>query len=134
MTRRPITVYIRPDCSADILSVVYKTTSKTTRIIMYKVICLIGLLAVVSAQFLGPVDDYDPNPSYSYSYDVQDPTTGDFKTQSESRDGDVVHGSYSLVEPDGSRRVVDYTADPVNGFNAAVHKEPGLTTAPVVHY
>lgn len=37
MTRRPITVYIRPDCSADILSVVYKTTSKTTRIIMYKV-------------------------------------------------------------------------------------------------
>lgn len=27
-------------------------------------------------------------------------------------------GQYSLVEPDGSIRTVDYTADPVNGFNA----------------
>lgn len=27
-------------------------------------------------------------------------------------------GQYSLVEPDGSIRTVDYTADPINGFNA----------------
>lgn len=33
-------------------------------------------------------------------------------------------GSYSLVEPDGTRRIVEYTADPVQGFNAVVHKEP----------
>lgn len=36
----------------------------------------------------------------------------------------MVQGSYSLVEPDGTRRVVEYTADPHNGFNAVVHKEP----------
>ncbi|KAG8248598.1 hypothetical protein J6590_036956 [Homalodisca vitripennis] len=70
--------------------------------------------------------DYDPNPSYSYSYDIKDALTGDSKTQHESRQGDVVQGSYSLVEPDGTLRVVDYTADPVNGFNAVVHKEPAV--------
>lgn len=31
-------------------------------------------------------------------------------------------GQYSLVEPDGSVRTVDYVADDHNGFNAVVHK------------
>ncbi|XP_053694466.1 cuticle protein 21-like [Sabethes cyaneus] len=70
------------------------------------------------------VDDYDPNPQYSYSYHIADALTGDNKEQQESRSGDVVTGSYSLVEPDGTRRIVEYTADPVNGFNAVVHREP----------
>nr|P81225.1 RecName: Full=Cuticle protein 21; AltName: Full=LM-ACP 21 [Locusta migratoria] len=76
--------------------------------------------------------EYDPNPQYSYAYNVQDALTGDSKAQQETRDGDVVQGSYSLVEPDGSIRTVDYTADPVNGFNAVVHKEAGAHPAPVV--
>ncbi|XP_014252000.1 larval cuticle protein A3A-like [Cimex lectularius] len=80
------------------------------------------------------VDDYDPNPQYSYAYDVQDALTGDSKTQHESRSGDVVQGSYSLTDSDGTRRTVEYTADPVNGFNAVVHKEPlvAKVAAPVV--
>ncbi|KAF6207125.1 hypothetical protein GE061_018385 [Apolygus lucorum] len=80
-------------------------------------------------------DEYDPHPQYSYAYDIQDALTGDSKSQHESRDGDVVQGSYSLVEPDGSVRTVDYTADPVNGFNAVVHKSHGaavVKAAPVV--
>nr|CAD7448234.1 unnamed protein product [Timema bartmani] len=68
--------------------------------------------------------DFDPNPSYSYAYDIQDALTGDSKGQQESRQGDVVQGSYSLTEPDGTRRTVEYTADPINGFNAVVHKTP----------
>ncbi|KAL1139144.1 hypothetical protein AAG570_009204, partial [Ranatra chinensis] len=75
-------------------------------------------------------DQYDPNPQYSYAYDVQDALTGDSKNQQETRSGDVVQGSYSLTEPDGSRRTVEYTADPVNGFNAVVHKEPLVTKSP----
>lgn len=39
-----------------------------------------------------------------------------------------ISGQYSLVEPDGSVRTVDYTADSVNGFNAVVSK-----SAPTVH-
>ncbi|KAF6200889.1 hypothetical protein GE061_005336 [Apolygus lucorum] len=79
--------------------------------------------APVAVAHAAPVDDYDPHPQYSYSYQIQDALTGDQKGQTESRDGDVVQGSYSLVEPDGSVRTVEYTADPVNGFNAVVHKD-----------
>ncbi|XP_031632450.1 larval cuticle protein A1A-like [Contarinia nasturtii] len=77
------------------------------------------------------VDEYDPNPQYSFAYDVQDSLTGDSKSQQESRSGDVVQGQYSLIDSDGYRRVVDYSADPVNGFNAVVSREP-LTKAVAV--
>ncbi|KAF6200899.1 hypothetical protein GE061_005346 [Apolygus lucorum] len=77
------------------------------------------------------IEEHDPHPQYSYSYSVNDAVTGDNKEQHESRDGDVVSGSYSLIEADGSRRIVDYTADPINGFNAQVHKEPAVAHAPV---
>ncbi|XP_067013554.2 cuticle protein 21 [Anabrus simplex] len=70
--------------------------------------------------------DYDPNPQYSFAYEVQDALTGDSKNQQETRSGDVVQGSYSLVEPDGTVRTVDYAADPINGFNAVVHKTPAV--------
>lgn len=68
------------------------------------------------------VDEYDPNPQYSYAYDVQDSLTGDSKTQSETRNGDVVQGQYSLIDADGYKRTVDYTADPIHGFNAVVNR------------
>ncbi|KAL3288713.1 hypothetical protein HHI36_003148 [Cryptolaemus montrouzieri] len=76
-------------------------------------------------------EPYDPHPQYNFAYGVQDHATGDIKDQQESRDGDVVHGKYSLVEPDGSKRTVEYTADPVNGFNAVVHKESLTHATPV---
>ncbi|XP_073998660.1 uncharacterized protein isoform X2 [Rhodnius prolixus] len=69
------------------------------------------------------VDYVDTHPAYNFEYSVHDAHTGDVKSQHETRDGDVVHGSYSLVEPDGTKRVVEYTADPHNGFNAVVHRE-----------
>lgn len=73
------------------------------------------------------------SPRYAFNYGVNDQHTGDIKQQSEQREGDVVKGQYSLVEPDGSIRTVDYTADPVNGFNAVVSKSgPGVHAAPVV--
>ncbi|KAK7867097.1 hypothetical protein R5R35_004034 [Gryllus longicercus] len=92
------------------------------------------IAAPVAAAVAAPVavDTYDPHPQYSFSYDVQDALTGDSKGQTETRDGDVVQGAYSLVEPDGTRRTVQYTADPVNGFNAVVHREPAVVAAPAV--
>lgn len=53
------------------------------------------------------------------------------KSQHESRSGDVVQGAYSLIEPDGTHRIVEYTADPVHGFNAVVRRE-GAPVAKVV--
>ncbi|CAG7826650.1 unnamed protein product [Allacma fusca] len=105
---------------------------------MMKIAAFFAVLAVTNALpqaliFAGapgrqaePADAY---PQYSFSYNVNDPTTGDQKSQQESRDGDNVSGSYSLVEPDGSVRTVTYTADAVNGFNAVVEKTP-LAPAP----
>lgn len=73
---------------------------------------------------LAKLEEFDPAPQYSFAYDVQDSLTGDSKAQYETRSGDIVQGSYSLIEADGTRRIVEYTADPINGFNAIVTKEP----------
>ncbi|NP_001166274.1 cuticular protein RR-2 family member 5 precursor [Nasonia vitripennis] len=67
---------------------------------------------------------YDHHPKYKFAYDVHDSHTGDIKSQHEERDGDVVHGSYSLIDADGYKRVVHYTADKHSGFQATVHREP----------
>lgn len=74
-------------------------------------------------------------PKYSFNYGVHDPHTGDIKQQYEERDGDKVKGGYSLVEPDGSIRIVEYTADDHNGFNAVVKKiGPSHHPAPIPHH
>ncbi|XP_017478841.1 PREDICTED: larval cuticle protein A2B-like [Rhagoletis zephyria] len=92
--------------------------------------------AVVNAAFVAvapaavAVEEYDPHPQYKYGYDVQDNLSGDSKGHVEERDGDVVRGEYSLIDSDGFRRVVSYTADPINGFNAVLRREP--LVAPVV--
>ncbi|CAK1604387.1 unnamed protein product [Parnassius mnemosyne] len=71
------------------------------------------------------VEEYS-HPKYDFAYSVADGHTGDNKSQHESRDGDAVHGEYSLHEADGSVRRVEYTADDHNGFNAIVsHSAPG---------
>jgi hypothetical protein len=75
---------------------------------------------------------YDLNPQYSYSYSVNDASTGDSKSHGESRSGDLVQGSYSVVESDSSIRRVDYSADDVNGFNAVVHRAVGAVAPPPV--
>ncbi|XP_066261425.1 cuticle protein 7-like [Euwallacea similis] len=66
--------------------------------------------------------DYYSPPKYEYNYGVQDPHTGDHKSQHEIREGDVVKGSYSVAEADGTFRTVHYTADDHNGFNAVVER------------
>ncbi|XP_041971413.1 larval cuticle protein A1A-like [Aricia agestis] len=66
--------------------------------------------------------DYHAHPKYSFDYSVKDPHTGDNKDHWETRDGDKVKGSYTLLETDGTKRVVEYEADDKNGFNAVVHK------------
>lgn len=86
---------------------------------------------VVAAPVLARTELDDTYPQYQYAYNVQDTLTGDSKTQEESREGDIVKGSYSLIEPDGSRRTVNYYADPINGFNAVVQKDVPVA-APIV--
>ncbi|XP_063357917.1 larval cuticle protein A2B-like [Cydia amplana] len=97
-------------------------------------ICVLGAAAasVVVPAPLAPVARFDPLPQYSYGYDVQDALTGDYKGHQEQRNGDLVTGSYSVVDPDGTRRIVEYAADPLNGFNAVVRREPLVAPARVL--
>lgn len=91
------------------------------KIVFLQFVVVLALVAAVTAS------DFS-----SFSYGVADPYTGDFKHQTETRAGDDVLGQYSLIEPDGSRRTVDYAAG-AEGFNAIVRKGPGLIAAPAVH-
>ncbi|XP_055624318.1 histidine-rich glycoprotein-like [Toxorhynchites rutilus septentrionalis] len=76
--------------------------------------------------------DYYAYPKYSFEYGVNDHHTGDHKKQWETRDGDVVKGGYMFKEADGTTRIVEYTADDHNGFNAVV-KNVGHAHHPEVH-
>ncbi|KAG7209623.1 hypothetical protein KM043_011274 [Ampulex compressa] len=89
-----------------------------------------AVVAPVPAIRAEKIEELDAVPQYSFAYDVQDTITGDSKAQYETRNGDVVQGRYSLIEADGTRRIVDYTADPINGFNAVVSREPVLAAVP----
>lgn len=64
--------------------------------------------------------DYHHHPSYNYEYGVYDTKTKDHHTQWENRDGDKVHGEYTLDEADGTKRVVKYSSDKHGGFTAHV--------------
>jgi Insect cuticle protein len=68
--------------------------------------------------------NYEGSSDYSFSYDVNDAQTYDVKSQSEYSKNGYVAGSYSLIDADGLRRTVDYTADDYNGFQANVRREP----------
>ena len=65
--------------------------------------------------------------NYEFKYEVNEPKTGDIKQQFEKAVDGVIKGQYWLIEPDGSKRVVDYTADDKNGFQATVKVIPAQT-------
>ncbi|XP_034238846.1 cuticle protein 19.8-like [Thrips palmi] len=118
-----------------------------------QVLVVLSLVAAAAAQYghgglllsHAPVAvHHEPiaHPKYAFKYGVHDAHTGDVKDQAEERDGDVVKGEYSLIQPDGTKRTVHYTADHHNGFNAvvsisghAIHPEtPKIVHAPVLAY
>uniref|UniRef100_A0A1I8P2M1 Uncharacterized protein n=1 Tax=Stomoxys calcitrans TaxID=35570 RepID=A0A1I8P2M1_STOCA len=64
--------------------------------------------------------DYVAKPEYEFAYGVEDAQAQILHNRNEMRDGDAVKGVYSTVDPDGTLRVVKYTADDLNGFQAEV--------------
>ncbi|ENN75701.1 hypothetical protein D910_05086 [Dendroctonus ponderosae] len=61
-------------------------------------------------------------PHYHFKYGVHDPHTKDHKSHEEHRHHDDVVGSYTIDEPDGSKRIVEYTAGKHTGFRAIVRR------------
>ena len=83
------------------------------------------IVKTLQPTYVKQVEYADAPAKYDFAYEVHDEKTGDIKRQQETRDGDVVRGFYSLYDADGSHRVVEYTADAHNGFNAVVRREGG---------
>ncbi|CAO1352655.1 unnamed protein product [Diamesa hyperborea] len=68
--------------------------------------------------------EYEEPANYEFNYSVHDEHTGDIKQQQEVAKDGAISGQYSLIDADGYRRIVDYTADDHHGFNAQVRREP----------
>uniref|UniRef100_A0A1B0CB87 Putative pupal cuticle protein n=1 Tax=Lutzomyia longipalpis TaxID=7200 RepID=A0A1B0CB87_LUTLO len=64
--------------------------------------------------------DYIAKPDYHFAYGVEDPKSHVSQSRKETRHGDAVHGEYSVIDPDGTKRIVKYTADKHNGFQAQI--------------
>ncbi|XP_053691796.1 putative uncharacterized protein DDB_G0274435 [Sabethes cyaneus] len=72
-------------------------------------------------------DERDEEPiGYDFSYSVQDPITGDYKSQEESRRNGNVRGQYSWIDANGIRQIVEYRADDRNGFSSEHRREPAV--------
>jgi hypothetical protein len=108
----------------------------------FKCIALFALIAVAAAapqhyehyEHEQPAKSYQPivkkiveheePANYDFEYAVHDDHTGDIKEQHESAKNGAVEGYYTLVDADGYKRIVHYTADHEHGFNAEVRREP----------
>ncbi|CAL8137612.1 unnamed protein product [Orchesella dallaii] len=100
---------------------------------MHSATVFFALAAVVaSASAVGIAHDVYAYPAYKYSYGVADKLTGDQKSASEVRDGGVTKGSYSLVQPDGVLRTVNYIVTPHGGFQAQVINK-GVAGHPAIY-
>lgn len=94
---------------------------------MHKLVILSAVFAYVSCMVIHqtipvylPIQYEEPT-NYNYGYEVNDANTGDYKRLQETRLGDAVVGHYTILQPDGVTRTVQYTADNENGFNAVVN-------------
>ncbi|PSN33406.1 hypothetical protein C0J52_15265 [Blattella germanica] len=94
---------------------------------------LLIIAATFVAVFAQHHEEHHHHPKYEFKYGVKDEHTHDIKEQHEKRDGHKVEGHYKLVEPDGTTRIVHYTADKHTGFHAEVERK-GHATHPVHHH
>lgn len=81
-------------------------------------------MSPISHQSQSRSQENNDSTNYGYAYSVNDRLTGDVKTHTEHRRGDRVQGQYSLIDADGFRRIVDYTANDRDGFQSEVRRLP----------
>jgi hypothetical protein len=68
--------------------------------------------------------EHEEPANYDFKYSVHDDHTGDIKEHHETANNGAVEGYYSLIDADGYRRIVHYTASHEHGFVAKVEREP----------
>jgi hypothetical protein len=65
-------------------------------------------------------------PVYSYEYTVAGNDTNTYITKSERREGDLMTGTYSYLDPEGALVTVTYEAGP-DGYSQTLDKQEGFT-------
>jgi hypothetical protein len=83
-----------------------------------------AIVKEIQPAYVKKVEYAEAPANYEFNYDVHDPHTGDIKQQHEVAKEGSISGQYSLIDADGYRRIVDYTADDHHGFQANVRREP----------
>lgn len=78
----------------------------------------------VVKQVVKKIVEHEEPANYDFAYAVHDDHTGDIKEQHESAKNGAIEGYYTLIDADGYKRIVHYTADHEHGFNAEVKREP----------
>merc|ERR1711976_794543 len=84
---------------------------------------LVATAAAAPQRALEDEDYFDANPSYNYAFQISDDDAQTYIAKQESRDGDIVNGEYSYVDPLGSLIKVVYTAGP-DGYSETRSAEP----------
>lgn len=82
------------------------------------------LSPIIYYNILNKFSSFQGNSSYQFGFDVKDDEYTNYQQRKEVRDGNVIKGSYSVVDSDGFIRTVTYTADPKEGFKADVVRQP----------
>ena len=76
----------------------------------FKFIAFFAIVSVAAAGILPAYEHasvhHEAPANYDFNYEVHDTHTGDIKRQHEKAENGHVSGQYSLVDPDGYRRVV----------------------------
>ncbi|XP_053686589.1 uncharacterized protein LOC128736134 [Sabethes cyaneus] len=83
---------------------------------------LVSCLVAFGIASYDHADDWHSVGKYKFEYAVKDPRTGDHKSQWEISNGDGLKGGYTVDEPDGTKRLVQYKADKWHGFQAIVKR------------
>jgi hypothetical protein len=78
---------------------------------------------IVKHEAIKKVVEHEEPANYDFEYSVHDDHTGDIKEQHESAKNGAIEGYYTLIDADGYKRIVHYTADDHHGFNAEVKRE-----------
>ncbi|XP_055529731.1 uncharacterized protein LOC129721318 [Wyeomyia smithii] len=89
---------------------------------MFQALFLASCIVAFSLASYDHTDDWHSIGKYKFEYGVKDPHTGDHKSQWEISNGDGLKGGYTLDEPDGTKRLVQYKADKWHGFQAIVKR------------
>merc|ERR1712168_727542 len=89
----------------------------------YKVLVMAAMMMVVLAAARPQLDDLYQPARYAFTWQVNDPGSGNSFGQTENRDDDLTEGRYEVLLPDNTKQIVTYYVDGDSGYVVDVQYE-----------